>query len=257
MVKCFIVSIVTVLGIAFAGTSFGYEAKDVKNGATIKGIVKFNGSVPVEGKAAAENDLKPCEKAQRIGAYLIKDSKVKNAVVFIDNPKQGKSIPKNTSVDMVVTKCRMDPLVSIGFVGGKFLFRNEDDILHTIQLKLWLEYQKKVSSRPVVDGATIYNLALPNKGKQIEKPIKNFHRYQDDTGVIRITSNTDLSMRGYVFVFDHPYAAVTDENGVFAIDNLPPGEYTLTVWHEGFGMQKKTVKVAAGETGNIEIVYEK
>jgi hypothetical protein len=41
-------------------------------------------------------------------------------------------------------------------------------------------------------------------------------------------------MSAYVHVFDHPYFAVTDARGQFAIDTraLPPGRYTLEYWHE-------------------------
>jgi hypothetical protein len=38
-------------------------------------------------------------------------------------------------------------------------------------------------------------------------------------------------MKAYVRVFDHPYYAVTDENGAFEIKNAPAGEYRLVVWH--------------------------
>src|SRR4029453_17864388 len=39
-------------------------------------------------------------------------------------------------------------------------------------------------------------------------------------------------MKAYVAVLDHPYFAVTDENGRFEIHDLPPGKYTLRLWHE-------------------------
>ena len=34
-------------------------------------------------------------------------------------------------------------------------------------------------------------------------------------------------MNGWIIVRDHPYVAITDNNGVFDIPNLPPGNYTL------------------------------
>lgn len=243
--------------VVFAGSASGYDAVGVNGGATVKGVIKFNGAVPAEEAAEVDRTREACEKAERTPKYIISNSGVRNAVVFINNPKKGKPVPKNTGVDLTVRKCGMEQLVNVGFVGGKFRFKNEDDILHAIQLKLWLANHDKVSGRPLKDGATIYNIALPKKGKQIEKPIKNSHRYKEDTGVIRVTSNTDPALRGYVFVFDHPYVATTDENGAFEMDKLPPGEYTLTVWHEGLGMQNKTLKVTPNESAKVEIVYEK
>lgn len=256
MIKYAVISVVSAL-LFFAGAAMGYEVVDVKNGATIKGVVKFKGIVPTDGSVAIDRNVEVCGKEQKLNKYIITNSLVKNVVVFIDEPKKGKPIPKNSVVDLTINKCKVEPLVSVGFVGGKFLLRNNDDILHTLQLKLWLEYQRKVSARPLENGATIYNIALPHKGKKIEKPIKESHRYQPDTGVIRITSNSHIWMRGYIFVFDHPYAAVTDDKGSFVIDNLLPGEYVLKVWHEGFGFQEKKIKLSPGETANIETVYEK
>lgn len=255
VIKC-LVGVVSAL-LFFAGVAMGHEVVDVKNGATIRGVVKFKGTMPPDESVAIDRNVEVCGKEQKLNKYIITDSKIKNAVVFIDEPKKGKPIPKNTAVALTINKCKVEPLVSVGFVGGKFLLRNDDDILHTLQLKLWLEYQRKVSDRPLKDGATIYNLAFPQKGKQIEKPIKGSHRYQKDTGVIRVTSNSHPWMRGFVFVFDHPYAAVTDDKGSFVIDNLLPGEYVLKVWHEGFGFQEKKIRLSPSETANIEMVYEK
>jgi plastocyanin len=42
-------------------------------------------------------------------------------------------------------------------------------------------------------------------------------------------------MAGTVRVFDHPYYAVTDEDGKFTMPNAPAGKYRLVVWHEKTG----------------------
>jgi hypothetical protein len=42
--------------------------------------------------------------------------------------------------------------------------------------------------------------------------------------------------KGYVRVVNTPYFAVTDAQGRFAIRGVPPGDYLVTVWHEGAGM---------------------
>jgi hypothetical protein len=39
-------------------------------------------------------------------------------------------------------------------------------------------------------------------------------------------------MTGYVRVFDHPYYAVTDEDGKFEIKNAPAGKFRIVFWHE-------------------------
>ncbi len=255
MTKYLVVLLIALL--LFTGVAMGYEVVEVKNGATIKGVVSFKGTLPADETIAIDRDVEVCGKEQKLNKYIITDSKVKNAVVFIDRPQKGKPLSADTPVDLTIKNCKVEPLVSVGFVGGRFRFKNDDSILHTLQPKLWLEYQRRVSDRPLKDGATIYNIAFPRKGRVIEKPIKESHRYQPDTGLIRVTSNTHTWMRGYVFAFDHPYAAVTDDKGSFALENLLPGEYVLKVWHEGLGMQERKIKVSFGEVLEVEVEFSK
>jgi hypothetical protein len=49
----------------------------------------------------------------------------------------------------------------------------------------------------------------------------------------------------YLAVFDHPYFAVTAPNGTFRIDGVPPGRYTLKVWHERAMPAEQHVEVTA------------
>lgn len=234
----------------------GYEVVEVKGGASIKGTIKFKGAVPPDEIISIDTNTDYCGKEQKAGKYIVSDSRVKNVVVWLEGIEKGKALPA-TPVSVTINKCRAVPHVNIGFVDGEYVFRNDDDILHTVQSKLGLAYQKQVSARPLEDGASIYNLALPKKGLEVRKPIKKWHRYTDETGFIQVRSNTHNWIRGYIFIFDQPYAAVTDENGTFEMDNLPPGEYTLKVWHEGFGMQEKKLKVKSGEALEVEIAFAK
>lgn len=251
--KKIMIAFVFLLFAGFPDRIPAYEIKDIKNGGAVKGVVKFIGKVPQAESIAIDKDTSVCGPVHNLDKYRVVNSGMANAVVFIENPGHGKPIPKDSVVALSIHACKVEPLVSIGFVGGKFMFRNNDDILHTLQLKLWLEYQRLASARPLKEGATIYNIAFPKKGVNIEKPIKSYYRYHKDTGFIRVTSNSHPWMRGYVFVFDHPYAAVTDDNGGFMLDNLPQGEYTLNVWHEDLGIEQKTLKVAPGKTLELEV----
>ena len=44
-------------------------------------------------------------------------------------------------------------------------------------------------------------------------------------------------MTGYVRVFEHPYYAITDENGNFEIKNAPVGKFRIVYWHENTGLK--------------------
>jgi hypothetical protein len=48
-------------------------------------------------------------------------------------------------------------------------------------------------------------------------------------------------------VFDHPYFAVTDENGKYTIKNVPDGSYEIQVFH------RKAAPPSAPKTEKIEV----
>jgi hypothetical protein len=62
-------------------------------------------------------------------------------------------------------------------------------------------------------------------------------------------------MRAYLLALDHPYAAVTGQDGRFEIKNVPAGEHEYQFWHEKNGYMKG-VRTKAGvtdERGRIKI----
>ncbi len=83
---------------------------------------------------------------------------------------------------------------------------------------------------------TMHNLAITEHDRQETQAFINGlvmkYRFNATERPITLGCNVHPWMRGYVHVFDHPYHAVTDEEGRFRIDNLPAGDYELTVWHE-------------------------
>ena len=53
-----------------------------------------------------------------------------------------------------------------------------------------------------------------------------------ESGPIQYKCTIHPWMAGYVRIFDHPYYAVTDENGNFEIKNAPVGKFRIVYWHE-------------------------
>ncbi|MEZ5582876.1 MAG: hypothetical protein R3F37_08990 [Candidatus Competibacteraceae bacterium] len=49
----------------------------------------------------------------------------------------------------------------------------------------------------------------------------------DQPGLVRVYCNIHSRMVGFIHVFAHPYFAVTDLTGRFAIEGIPPGTYLL------------------------------
>ena len=64
------------------------------------------------------------------------------------------------------------------------------------------------------------------------------------------------SLEAYIGAVDHPYFAVTGEDGSFRIENLPPGTYVLEAWHETLGTQTMNVTVGPNESGMADFSYD-
>ena len=65
---------------------------------------------------------------------------------------------------------------------------------------------------------------------------------------VRVSSDFHAWLRAYQLPLDHPFGTTTDSAGRFTIRGLPPGEHTLTVWHEMFGRLPE-LKVTVPEAG--------
>lgn len=175
------------------------------------------------------------------------------AVVFLRDVPDGK-VPE---VDTVITHRpdgSFDPPISIGYVGNEFVFRNEDDELHTTHLYMHLAYQKEISGRPIENGATLYNIALPKRDMEVRRPIKDYHHFAEETGFIDVRCNPHPEETATALVFDHPYVVVTDEDGNFEMPNTPPGTHELWVWHDGKSHLWQDVEVK--ESGPTRVVVE-
>ena len=62
-------------------------------------------------------------------------------------------------------------------------------------------------------------------------------------------------MRGWIYVFDHPFFAVTDREGRFRIAGIPPGEYQIHIVQPDLGhREQRAVTIRAGEISKVEAV---
>jgi len=144
------------------------------------------------------------------------------------------------------------PPVAIGFVGGEFVFGNEDSRMHNIHLNLRLARHQEVSDRALLYGATLYNIALPAGSAAVRRPIKPYFRYRDETGFIEVTCDPHPEERAFILVFDHPFAALTAADGTFTIPNVPAGSHPLRYWQGSKVADGGTVEVR--DAGVTEVV---
>jgi plastocyanin len=64
-------------------------------------------------------------------------------------------------------------------------------------------------------------------------------------------------MEGFVVVLQNPYFAVSDREGKFEIKDVPPGTYTVGVWHPKLKGQPQSVAVVAGKPAAVEFTLSR
>ena len=72
---------------------------------------------------------------------------------------------------------------------------------------------------------------------------------------IHVKCNIHPWMSGYMAVVKGP-KAVSDDNGSYTINNVPPGNYTLTAWQETYGAQTQKVTVGAGKPTTADFTFK-
>ncbi len=185
---------------------------------TVSGTVKFDGPVPVaKPNKKLEGDPPCCALHQETPPLdtLVVDAAggVRWSFVYVKKGLEGKTFEAPKEPATIDQKgCIYTPHM-VGIVTGQALnFRNADPMLHNVHP---IPFTNKEHNLGQVQGAV-----SGVKFTQAEVPIK-------------VKCDVHPWMAAYVCVVDHPFFAVTDAAGKFEIKGLPPGTYTLGVWHEG------------------------
>jgi plastocyanin len=72
----------------------------------------------------------------------------------------------------------------------------------------------------------------------------------DRPGIVRVFCDIHSHMSAFILVFGHRFFAMTDAEGRYQIDGVPPGTYTLVAWNDGQARESSTVTVP--ETAGVE-----
>jgi plastocyanin len=76
----------------------------------------------------------------------------------------------------------------------------------------------------------------------------------DRPGIVRVFCEIHSHMNAFILVFSHPFFDVTDTDGRYRIDNVPPGTYSLMAWNEGVTSESKPVTVPEGGAAELDFV---
>ena len=71
-------------------------------------------------------------------------------------------------------------------------------------------------------------------------------------GIVRVFCDIHSHMNAFILVFSHPFFTVTDDEGRYRIDNVPPGNYNVIAWNEGVASEPKALTVPDGGTTELD-----
>ncbi|HET9885387.1 MAG TPA: carboxypeptidase regulatory-like domain-containing protein [Candidatus Binatia bacterium] len=207
-----------------------YKGGDVKDGGSISGTVKFKGTAPAPKKLEVSKDKEVCGKSPKVDQSLVvNNGNLANAVVTITDIKTGKKIDaKKVTLDQ--KGCEYQPHVLAFPVGTTVEILNPDGILHNVH-----SYSKANSP---------FNMAQPKFKKTLDVKI-------DKPEAIEVKCDVHGWMQGWLVATESPYVAVTDNSGNFKLTDVPPGSYTVEVWHEKLGKNTQKVSVKAKEDAKV------
>jgi plastocyanin len=76
----------------------------------------------------------------------------------------------------------------------------------------------------------------------------------DRPGIVRVFCDIHSHMNAFILVFNHHFFDVTDADGRYHIDNIPPGTYNVIAWNEGLASEPRTASVPDG--GSTELDFQ-
>jgi plastocyanin len=209
----------------FATFSLLILASPVQAG-NIKGEIIYSGKVPAPVTQKTGKLKKVCGLEIKDESLILENQKVKNAVVWLEGKqaKKLKSKPGTYTIDQ--KKCAYSPHVLAMPQGSELKILTSDPINHNIHTYSF-------------DNDPINMMFLPGQDYTLE---------MEEPEVIKVSCDLHSWMVAYIVVTPHSYFAKTKSNGTFEIINVPPGKYTLKVWHESLGEESRKIQIEEGTT---------
>lgn len=196
---------------------------------TLSGAVAFTGTAPAVEKLKTDADPK-CKMMHPDGldsdsVIVNANGTLKNVFVYVKSGLEGKKFeaPKEPIL-FDQHGCAYKPKVFGIQTGQQLEILNSDDTLHNVHA--------------LSANSPQFNLGMPIKGMKVKKS------FAKPEVMVKIKCEVHPWMAAYVGVLDHPFFAVSDDQGKFEIKDLPAGKYTIEAWHEKFGVQTQEIEVA-------------
>jgi plastocyanin len=199
---------------------------------SIKGTVIFEGEAPERQPLVRDTDPY-CHRTPRLSEdVVVTGGKLRDVVVRIKNGTTGTHAAPAQPVVLDQQECMYRPRVVGMIAGQRIVARNSDGTFHNVHGTL---NGKLLWNKPQAAGAP--ELSLPAAARPGD--------------VVEVVCDVHPWMRAYAVVHDHPFFAVTGDDGAFELKGLAPGTYTLEAWHPRLGARSMTVKIGTGAKANV------
>lgn len=213
-----------------------------EDNASISGKVAFEGDAPKAKKLKMDADpqcagMHADKPATSEEVVVNANGTLKNVFVYVKSGVTGTYEAPKTPVMIDQHGCQYRPHVFGMQVKQMLVIKNSDDTLHNIH-------------------------ALPNNNEEFNKgqpatsaDLKKTFLKADV--MVKFKCDVHPWMTAYVGVLEHPFYAVTGDDGTFSIKGLPAGDYEVEAWHEKYGVQTAKLKVGAGEAKTADFKFAK
>jgi len=198
-----------------------YKVVEVRNGARIIGTVRYTGGdVKMLATMERTKDEAICGRSKTSGRLIFGGKMgVKNAVISLEGIDHGKKETRSMRPVLDQKGCEYEPHIMIAPLGSQLEIVNSDPILHNVHA-----YAASPGKK------TLFNIAQPIKGQRTS--IRQMQ--MNSKGIVTAVCDAGHPwMTATIIVAEHPYYAVTDDEGQFVLEDIPPGSYRLIMWHEG------------------------
>ena len=212
-------------------------AAQIQNPGVLTGSVAFTGTAPtlepIDMRDEPECLEKHSEPPVQESVVVNDNGTLRNVFVWIREGVTQAGAGASGSVELDQDGCEYVPRVLGVQAGHNIEIRNSDPVLHNI------------NANPTTNRG--FNISQPQEGMTSERS------FSAEEVMIPVQCDVHSWMTAYIGVVDHPYYAVTGDDGSFRIENLPPGDYVVETWHEQYGAQTQNVTVPPN--GTVEAAF--